>query len=184
MKGIVFNLLEAVVSADHGAGTWDRILDVAGLEGAYTAIGNYPDEHLGRLVAAASQTLGVPAGDVVRQFGRAALPMLAARYPGFFATHRETRSFLLSLNDIIHPEVRKLYPGADTPDFAFDTSVPGTLIMDYASARRLCAFAEGLIQGAAAHFHESVEIAHVRCMHHGADFCRLELTFARADACA
>ncbi len=178
MKGIVFNLLEAVVTQDHGADTWDALLDAAGLDGAYTAIGNYPDQDLGRLVGAASAALQVPPREIVRHFGRAALPMLAVRYPAFFTPHRETRSFLLSLNDIIHPEVRKLYPGADTPEFRFDTSSAESLMMEYASSRRLCAFAEGLIEGAARHFGEAVVIDHQSCMHEGAGVCRLVLSFA------
>ena len=79
------------------------------------------------LVGAASQALALPADDVVRWFGRNALPLLAERYPAFFAPHDDVRSFVLTLNEIIHPEVRKLYPGADTPDFAFDASDPDRL---------------------------------------------------------
>lgn len=184
MKGIVFNLLEAVVTADHGPATWDALLDAAGVDGVYTAIGNYPDDDLMKLVAAASAALKVPPDDVVRHFGRSALPMMAARYSGFFTAHTETRSFLLSLNDIIHPEVRKLYPGAETPDFSFEDGASGALLMDYTSARRLCAFAEGLVEGAARFFGESVTVRHVSCMKHGAPVCRLELRFASETALA
>ena len=47
------------------------------------------------------------------------MPLFAVRYPQFFEPHDCTRSFVLTLNDIIHPEVRKLYPGADVPEFDF-----------------------------------------------------------------
>ncbi len=83
------------------------------------------DEELGRLVGAASEKLGQPPQDIVRWFGREALPALAQAYPGFFTGHTETRSFVLTLNDIIHPEVRKLYPGADVPVFDFDEADDG-----------------------------------------------------------
>jgi hypothetical protein len=106
VKGIVFNLLEQVVTRDHGENTWDDLLSSAGLTGAYTSLGSYPDEDFGRLVRAASEGLNVPSQDLVRWFGREALPALAKAYPGFFAQHADTRSFLLTLNDIIHPEVR------------------------------------------------------------------------------
>jgi hypothetical protein len=178
VKGIVFNLLEQVVSRDYGEDTWDDLLAAAGLDGAYTSLGSYPDEHLGRLVGAASETLRLPAQDVVRWFGREALPALATAYPAFFDPHTDTRSFVLTLNDIIHPEVRKLYPGADVPEFAFDTSSDDVLRMGYDSHRRMCAFAEGLIEGAAAHYGEQVAISQSSCMLRGDARCDLEMTFS------
>src|SRR5690348_13967944 len=112
MKGIVFNLLEQIVTAEHGDETWEALLDASGLDGAYTSLGSYPDEDLFALVGAASAALDTPADAVVRWFGRSAMPLFAERYPQLFAEHAGTRSFVLTLNDIIHPEVRKLYPGA------------------------------------------------------------------------
>lgn len=180
MKGIVFNLLEQVVIREYGENTWDDLLSSAGLTGAYTSLGSYPDEHLGRLVGAASQALDVPAQDLIRWFGREALPALAQAYPAFFVPHTDTRSFLLTLNDIIHPEVRKLYPGADVPDFDFVLLPGGNLRMGYDSHRKLCAFAEGLIEGAAAHFEEVVAISQPHCLLLGDPRCDLEIAFQPA----
>ncbi len=178
MKGIIFNLLQETVSHEYGADTWDALLETTGLDGAYTSLGNYPDEQLVALVGAASAALKLPADAVVRWFGGRALPILARKYPAFFQRHRSTRSFILTLNGIIHPEVRKLYPGADTPDFEFDASSPEVLVMTYRSKRKLCALAEGLIEGAAHEFHETVHIEHPECMHRGDPHCRLDLAFA------
>ena len=50
MKGIIFNLLEEVVIRDHGADTWDELLNATSLDGAYTSLGSYPDEHIQVLV--------------------------------------------------------------------------------------------------------------------------------------
>lgn len=110
------------------------------------------------------------------------LPRLAQRYPPLFTPHTATRPFLLTLNSVIHPEVRKLYPGADTPEFDFDTSSPEVLVMTYRSKRRLCALAEGLLEGAAAHYREKITIDQPLCMNRGADCCRLELRFAPLSA--
>ena len=175
MKGIVFNLLESVVCDAHGEETWDALLARAGLDGAYTSLGSYSDNDLEKLVAAASQLLDRPGEEIVRWFGRQALPILAQQYPRFFAPHDGTRSFLLTLNDVIHPEVRKLYPGADVPDFDFDTPQPDRLVMCYRSPRRLCAFGEGLIDGAATHYREEVAIEQPECMLRGGARCMLEI---------
>ncbi|MGH7805640.1 MAG: heme NO-binding domain-containing protein, partial [Candidatus Binatia bacterium] len=69
MKGIVFNLLEQAVVDAHGDDTWESLLENAGVEGAYTAVGNYPNDELQRLVKAASDALDLPPDDVVRWFG-------------------------------------------------------------------------------------------------------------------
>lgn len=179
MKGIVFNLLEEIVVREHGEDTWEVLLDSAGLDGVYTSLGNYPDADLMALVVAASDALGLPPDDIVRWFGRNALPLLAVRYPALFEPHGDARAFVLTLNEIIHPEVRKLYPGAETPAFGFDASQPGKLTMDYRSSRRLCAFAEGLLLGAGDHFGQTVEIDQPLCMNRGDDRCLIEIDFGR-----
>lgn len=180
MKGIVFNLLQEIVVDHYGEDVWDQLLDKAELDGVYTSVGSYPDEDLGRLVVSASGMLGLPASDVVRWVGRESLPRLASRFPQFFTPYTRTRDFVLTLNDIIHPEVRKLYPGANAPDFEFDTSSPEALIMLYRSERKLCEFACGLIEGAAAHFGEEARIDQPVCMNHGQPHCRMEIRFMPA----
>jgi heme-NO-binding protein len=175
MKGIVFNLLEDAVTRASGEDAWDDLLEAAGLDGSYTSLGNYPDRHLTDLVQAASAATGAPSQEIVRWFGREALPALAAAYPGFFDPHENVRAFLHTLNDIIHPEVRKLYPGADVPTFGFATAEDGTVTMRYGSPRQLCAFAQGLIEGAAAHYGQTVSIEQPRCMLRGDELCTIEI---------
>ena len=177
MKGIVFSLLEQVVSAEHGERTWDTVLDGAGLDGVYTAVGNYPDEELSRLVAVAAATLQIDGNEVLRWFGRSALPLFADRYPDVFAGHSSARSLILTLNDVIHPEVRKLFPGAYTPEFDFDASETDRLTLGYMSERHLCAFAEGLVLGAADHFGETATVEHRLCMNRGDERCVLVCVF-------
>ena len=178
MKGVVFNLFEQLIARDHGEETWDALLEATELAGVYTSLGSYPDEDLMKLVGAAANQLDVPADDVVRWFGRNALPLFAGRYPQLFEPHDSTRSFVLTLNEIIHPEVRKLYPGADVPVFDF-ASRDGLLVMGYRSPRMMCAFAEGLLHGAADHYMERLTIEQPQCMKRGDDRCVLEISFAR-----
>jgi heme-NO-binding protein len=175
MKGIVFNLLEEAVVRQYGEDTWDDLLEAAGLDGVYTSLGSYPDQQLTDLVAAASAVTGTDPQSIIRWFGREAMPALAAAYPGFFVPHRDIGSFLNTLNEIIHPEVRKLYPGADVPTFGFTTASDGTITMRYGSPRRLCAFAEGLIEGAATQFGQVVTIDQPRCMLRGDELCAIEI---------
>jgi hypothetical protein len=180
VKGVIFNLAEEVISDGFGEQAWDEVLDGAGLDGAFTSLGNYPDSDLVRLVTASSDLLGLSPAEVVRTLGKGALPLLAERYPMFFTPHTSTRPFLLTLNEIIHAEVRKLYPDADVPEFEFMTDDPEWLAMRYRSHRKLCALAEGFVMGAAAHFGEVAEIEHPECMHDGSESCLMRCRFTRS----
>lgn len=182
MKGVVFNLLEEVVTAKYGEDTWEQLLEVAGLDGAYTAVGSYPDEHMEGLLAAASSALDTNSDEILVWFGHEALPRLYQRYPGVFEGHTNTKSFVLTLNEVIHPEVRKLFPGAYVPEFEFNSTGENQLSLSYTSRRRLCSFAEGLLNGAAEHFGETVEVRHVACMKEGDEKCILECTFRSLSA--
>jgi hypothetical protein len=97
VKGIIFNLLQEVVTEHFGEDVWDNLLTQAQLEGVYTSLGNYPDADLFKLVAAASAALNQPPDAVVRWFGVKALPLLAQKYPAFFNRHQSTRPFILTL---------------------------------------------------------------------------------------
>lgn len=177
MKGIVLNLLEETIRRHHSEAVWEAALDAAHLDGAYTSLGNYSDDEFHALVAAASRLTNREPEEFVRWFGAEAIEPLAARYPRLFA-QPSMRAFLLTLNSMIHPEVRKLYPGSDVPHFDYLPSASNTLLMRYVSKRRLCGFAEGLIAGAAKYFRERASIAQQQCVLRGDAGCLFVVTFA------
>ena len=183
MKGIIFNLLEEVVTTHLGEKAWDGILESSGVDGAYTSLGNYPEEEFASLLGALSRQSGKSDREALKWFGQLAMPHLADRYPEFFKAHKGMRSFLMSLNDVIHAEVRKLYPGADVPVFEFESPAGAiahdTLIMHYRSKRKLCQLAEGFIAGASEQFGEVVTVTQSICMLDGAPECILECRFQK-----
>ena len=175
MKGIVFNLLQESIEKLFGEEAWDSLLDASGLSGAYTSLGSYPDQELFTLVEATSVLVKKDQAEILRCFGRTAMPMLQTRYPEFFTMHRSARSFILSVNDIIHPEVRKLYAGASCPHFHFDEDTEGRLLLGYRSPRQLCQLAHGFIEGSLDYFGEQATIEHLLCMHRGDGICRMSI---------
>ena len=183
MKGIVFNLLEEVVTTHGGELAWDLIIDQARVDGAYTSLGNYPDEEFGRLMTTLAEYRHATPRATLRWFGHQSMPFLAERYPEFFTGYRGLRPFLLSLNDVIHAEVRKLYPGAEVPVFGFDvpasTDAGEVLVIHYRSKRRLCPLAEGFICGAADYYQQAVTVSQRSCMLDGADECVLVCDIGR-----
>lgn len=180
MKGVVFNLVEDAVVSTHGEAAWDALLQRAGLDGCWTAIGNYPSRHLLALVAAGSAMLDVEPDDLTRDLGRHAVLALADRNREFFTPHPEVTSLLFSLNDVIHPEVRKLNPEANPPRFDFVELGPDDLLVSYHSHRPLCALADGMIRGAATWYGQRAAVVHDACTRQGAPHCRLRCTFTPA----
>ena len=177
MKGIIFNLLEEMIEGEGGASAWDDLLDRASVDGGYTSIGDYPDDELMSLVSARADMVGHSRPAVLRAFGRHSILRLAERFPDFFTPYRHTPDFLLTLNDVIHPEVRKLHAAARPPEFDFDVTGADTMSIGYQSERRLCFFAEGMIQGAGDYFGENVDLSQDSCVESGADLCVIRCTF-------
>lgn len=181
MKGIIFNLLEDVVTAQLSGSAWDDLLQSAGAEGAYTSLGTYPDAEFDALIEALCIHVSRPTRDVLRWFGRHGIFFLARRYPEFFAGHSHLRPFLLTLNDVIHSEARKLYRDIPTAEFEFETSsnagAADPLVVRYRSRRRLCHLAEGFICGGADYFCEIVRVRHLQCALEGAESCVLLCAF-------
>jgi len=103
------------------------------------------------------------------------MPILKERYPALFEHHTSARNFILSVNSIIHPEVRKLYSGANCPFFHFREAENNAITMGYESSRKMCDLAHGFVMGAASIYCEEVDITHHSCMNHGAAKCLMEI---------
>ena len=171
MKGVIFNLLEEVVVDARGERVWDELLDAAGVSGVYTSLGSYDDAEIMSLVSAAGAPLSMSDREVLRWFGRQAMSILATSRPEFFTPHQHAAPFLRTLNSVIHPEVRKLYPGAYCPHFGFQSPPDGSLLIDYRSPRKLCDLAHGFILGVGDHYGETLNVRHLECMQNGSDRC-------------
>lgn len=157
MKGVIFNVVEEVVVDLHGPAAWDAVLADANLDGAYTALGNYDDADLGAIVASGAKALGVSEPDLMRVVGEHGLAHLVRRLPTALDDVADARSFLRKVNEVIHPEVLKLYPQAIPPIFEFEDD-GDDLLVTYRSRRNLAPLAEGLISGCTHLFDEAVDV--------------------------
>lgn len=178
MKGVIFNILEEMVEQHCGMAVWNEILDqqLPG-EGVFISSESYPDEQLFSLVEAVCAKTNQPMEQVVGAFGEFMFQQLAGRYPEFVEDPADLKSFLKSVDAVIHVEVRKLYDNPNLPSFDYSEPSSDSLIMRYTSPRKLCILAEGLIRGAATHYAAEVEISQPVCMHKGAEHCDLSIRF-------
>lgn len=178
MKGIIFNAFEQFVIANHGEDFFDDVLARCSLatHEPFVGPGTYPDEDLLELVGQTVKQLGVPLPDALRAFGRFAFPALASAFPVCVRPHGDARSFLRSVDDVIHVEVRKLHPDAATPTFHYRDD-GDALVIEYHSPRALCHVMEGLIDGVADHFSQPISQRQLQCTASGAPHCEFRLEF-------
>jgi hypothetical protein len=159
MLGRIFTEFFTLVETEFGDDMLDVIIEDAELpnEGAYTAVGNYDDLELIRLVTALSERTHLDVPDLVKVFGTFIFERLILIYPKFTENMNDSFTFLSSIDNVIHVEVKKLYPNASLPKF-HTYFQDDTLVMIYQSAKNLPDLAEGLIIGAGKYFNESLII--------------------------
>ena len=175
MKGVVFNILEDMVTAKGGLALWQNVLDKAGLEGGYTAVATYDDQELFNLVGVIVEALDTPAEEVIGAFGVYMFGQLARRYPVFIDSVDDLFSFLETIGSVIHIEVRKLMTETLLPTISCERIGENELRMKYSSPRKLCILAEGLVYGAAERYGRTIKIEHPVCMHTGSEHCELRV---------
>lgn len=175
MKGVLFNVVEDVVTQVFSADVWDDVVEQAGVSGAYTSLGNYADSEFGSIVEAAGSAAGHSVPDTLRLAGRIGFAHLVRRAPDLLDGLEDWRAVLSSLDDIIHPEVRKIYPDSDVPGFATEPD-GADLIVTYTSRRALCALAEGLMIGSGIWFDTELTVTHLSCVHSGDEHCVMRVS--------
>lgn len=159
MKGIVFTEFIELVENAFGLEVADQIIESSQLStgGAYTKVGTYDHHELLRLVSNLSLQANVPVPELVNTFGQHLFKKFAVDYPVFFERAKGTFDLLESVQDVIHVEVRKLYPDAELPEFEVDRKT-NEMVLTYRSARPFADLAQGLIEACIAFYGEPIEL--------------------------
>ncbi len=158
MKGMVFTEFLEMVENIWSQEMVDRLIERAGVTGAYTSVGTYPHGEMLALVDALAEASGTPAPDLVRAYGKHLFGRFAQAYPRFFKDVTDSIQFLAGIEDVIHAEVRKLYPDAELPSFEVEQRTDG-LVMTYISVHPFADLAQGLIEGCVHHFGDRARVA-------------------------
>lgn len=178
VKGIIFTTFEDFVSDSFGADVFEEILDGTKLETSepFVGPGTYPASDLMALVGTTIARLGIPLDDALAAFGTYSFPKLAKGVPQLMVGLNTAREFFLSLESVIHTEVRKLDPEANPARFTVEETGESTLLLHYESPLGLFALVSGFIDGVAAWYGESVQHELVSTDRTNATFA---LTFSR-----
>ena len=178
MHGVIFSSFRDFLTAEHGSDAAQRIFDG---EPVYLLSESYPDENLERLVGRATAELGLEVDQFIHDFGVFTASTTFARlYPAFFAIASSAREFLLTVETRIHELVRATIPNAEPPQLHVTELGPEGVSISYSSPRRLCLLLQGLVEGTAAHYVETVAIEQPTCMHRGEARCTFEVRFSPA----
>jgi Haem-NO-binding len=185
MYGLVNKAIEDLALSLGGEPVWEQIRTKAGLESlTFVSLDGYDDEITYRLVAAASDVLGVPPHQVLESFGEHWVlytgregfgPMMAA-----YGT--DTATFLVNLN-ALHSRVRLTMPQLKPPSFTVEETGAGKFLVHYHSTRSgLAPMVLGLLRGIGTMFNEQVTVSQVESIEDGASHDVFALTIAEAPA--
>lgn len=161
MKGIVFTEFLEMVEIRFSADMVDDIIHDARLPhgGAYTSVGTYPHEEMVSMTVALSHHSGVATGELLRIFGEHLFGRFVIGYPTFFHNATDAFGMMAGIENVIHTEVRKLYPDAELPKFDVEHHDAKRLVLMYDSRRHFEDLADGLMRGCIAHFGGGIDIA-------------------------
>jgi predicted hydrocarbon binding protein len=176
MHGLIFVQLKKYASARLGPEAWDELLHKAALKGRmYLPVQQYPDDEMHGLLRAIALRTGGDADGVLQDLGAFMAPELMRMYGSLLERSWRTLDVVEHTEATIHRVVRARNPGARPPELRTERPAPDEVVVLYASARRLCGFAKGIVRGLARHFGETVAIDEPSCMLRGDAECRLRI---------
>lgn len=177
MHGIIFTALKKYVKTRLGSEAWDALRTQAGLDGrVYLPVQPYPDEEILALVTTAADITGIPATELLEDYGRFIVPDLMAIYRGVLNPAWRTLDLIDHVENTIHRVVRLSSPGAMPPELSVVRLSPERLMIHYESARRMCSVGKGLVRGIADYYAESVTVHETSCMLRGQSCCTILVT--------
>lgn len=171
MHRLVVVSLEQFVASSGGADAWARVRAEAGIADA--PAGAHDDAQFAALVDAAGRALGVDRAALLEDFGRFLAPGLLRVREGLVDPAWRTLEVVAHTETCLHAAVRAEDPLARPPRLRAIASAPNEVRIAYASRRRLCGVAVGIVRGLADHFGERVEVTQPRCVGRGDTACEI-----------
>lgn len=174
MHGVIVTELQKYVIARGGVDTWTHVQNRAGLAGnVYLPVQSYPDNEVLALITAVTKVTHIDGEQVLLDFGKFLVPDLLRIYGVLVPADWTLFDVLVNLETRIHKVVRARDLAATPPHLGIVRNGPTSVVVRYASPRRLCALARGLIAGLAEHYGEQVAITETECMLRGDTNCRI-----------
>jgi hypothetical protein len=178
VKGIVFTEFLEMVEEEHSPAFLEDVIAEANLAsgGAYTAVGQYPDEELLTLLRLVSEKTGTAEQILLKRFGERIFKTFCKRYHRIIRSTPNAYMLFEQVENTIHREVKKLYPDAECPSFELERHSPIRYSLIYNSSRPLGDLCEGIIRAALSHHGERGSISRTELQSHPKTRIRFEIT--------
>lgn len=178
VHGILLKGLKEFVVDRYDRRTWDQVRDESRVERkVYLPIETYEDGELSALVEAAAGVTGVPAAELLEDYGRSVSARLLSTYDNVIDDDWTAVDVLEHVEDAVHGSLSAHNPNINPPRVDCTRASPGTLRLQYQSARQLCPVARGIVLGIGDHYGESFAISEERCVHDGDDVCEFVVSY-------
>lgn len=160
MKGVIFTELLNMLEEQQSAAFVQELIDDTELKsnGVYTKVGTYPTCEIVALVTKLSEKTGLTIPELLGIFGKHLFGQFANMYPQYFRGVDSAFDFLKSVEDVIHVDVKKLYPDAELPKFDIQSHDQDHIHFVYTSKHNFGDLCQGLISGCLEHFEEEATI--------------------------
>lgn len=164
MYGMVNEAVKGLVLSAFGKDAWEKIHTQANSPESFVSLDSYDDAVTYNLVGAASEVLQLDAGTILVEFGKYWVAEVATvHYAELMSQTGDGIVPFLDNLDAMHQRMKSMFPNYQPPSFrVLPLEEEGLFQVDYYSKREgLLPFVEGLFQGLAIHFKETLEIEHV-----------------------
>jgi hypothetical protein len=159
MHGSIFVLLKRFVEGAYDYSTWNKLLAATGIErNSYQMHEMYPTQELFAIVNKASEVTGIPAYDLMEQYGEFLVPDLLLVYNKYVNPAWRTYDMLLNTETAMHGAVKKQDNRTNPPMLLVTKKGNRQLIVDYHSKRKMAGVAVGIIRGIARYYQESEKV--------------------------
>ncbi|MDV7186831.1 heme NO-binding domain-containing protein [Lutibacter sp. TH_r2] len=160
MKGIVFTEFLEMVEETFGLETVDYIIYKSDLKskGVYTSVGTYDFFEMLSLISNLSEKVNIPVNDLIYAYGLYFFSVLHKNHSNIMDLYETPFDMISSIENHIHIEVRKLYPGAELPTFKIIKKDDDFIELIYYSDRGLYMFAKALMEKTFEHFNKQANI--------------------------
>lgn len=176
MHGLIFLELKKFAEARLGEAAWPDVLRRAGLAGAsYLLVQEHPDAEAMALIAETAARTGLEPDALLQQLGEFMAPDLLRMYGSLLRREWRTLDVVEHAEATVHRVKRARNAEAGGIGLCAQRVGPDELTLTYASARKMCGLAKGIVRGLSAHFHERVRIDEAACMRAGAPACRMRI---------
>lgn len=162
MYGLVNRAIQQMVCTHHGEETWERIkakADLADLD-FFSTYQAYPDDVTHRLVAAASEELGLSAAEIMQAFGEYWITYTASEgYEELLASTGGSLPEFLDHLDTMHARAGLAFPQLQPPSFRCQHAEDRSMELEYRSKRQgLAPMVLGLLHGLGRRFRTPVAV--------------------------